>query len=336
MMSPQILSGPAELFSNSFALFSNQPVDEVRTAPAGWQPAKCQTTIAGEFSVTGPSTYHKGNQSTLTVKPCEQPGWHFRRTDLPMEIPIAVQALNVVDCNRNLELSCGGRNNNVRMTEHIIALRHGLGVDNVLIETNSDDPPLFDVGSEPLVAAFQKSGIQEIADKPRRFLTVREPVAIVKPSGAFLLYEPAEGEDRLLHFDVAIDFQTAIGQQRIQFDLTPEVFAYGAQARTNCSGKEMFLMRTIGKLFSKYRNFGYTNKNILIAGKKKYKNTPALFHDGKSLEAVWHRACLDLIAALALAGPDCLAGRITSYKAGHAIDNQFVNLLLNQKLLQPI
>ena len=135
--------------------------------------------------------------------------------------------------------------------------------------------------------------------------------------------------------DVAIDFPTVIGKQRIVFDLTPEAFAYGAHARTNCSRSEMLLAKTVGMLFADTRNLGYTKENILIAGKTKYVTTPRpeLIHDGKVLEAVWHRACLDFIAALSLLDSGRLCGRVVSFKAGHTLDCRFMNLLYINDLL---
>lgn len=269
------------------------------------------------------------------MRPAQSGGWRFLRTDRPDAPEIPVTAENIVDCHRNLELCLGDRGNNIRMTEHIIALKLGLGLDNVIIAMPSDDPPLFDVGSQPLVEAVLSHGLRELPDR-RVFLTPKEPTAICGSNNAFLLFEPAAPGDHLLHLDVAIDFPTAIGKQRIQFDLHPDFFAYGAQARTNCSRKEMILARTIGLFSSRLRNFGYTRENILIAGRRDYVNTPNLLHDGKSLEAVWHRSCLDLVAALALLGDCCLAGRLSSYKSGHALDTAFVTSLRQRDLLVPV
>ena len=308
------------------------PVDEERLAPAGWEPDAVEKTLASPFEVSGPSTYHRGNTASLHFQPAEEGGWAFERTDLSGGTPrIPVRPENVTDLNRNIRLSAGTPENFMRMSEHIIALRLGLGIDHAVIGTPNGDPPLFDVGSRPLVEAVRKAGLREIPGHPVVYATTSEPVFIIGPHGSFLLFEPAEAGCRKLTLDVALDFPTAIGRQRIRFDLTPETFAYGADARTNCSRKEMFLMRTIGRLIPSIRGFGYTWKNILVAGKERYANEPALLHNGKSLEAVWHRACLDLLAALALCPVGRPAGRITSYKAGHALDCRFMSLLSSGK-----
>ena len=304
------------------------PVDQVMKAPSGYQAPLCETTIAKEVSVTGPSTYHKGLQRTLVFKPAVSGGWRFNRLDLPEQLPIPVNVANVSCSRRNIVLQAGIPENHVRMTEHVIAHRLGLGIDHLVIEMESDDPPLFDVGSMPIVEALQNAGIREIQGQSADYWTVTEPISIVsEKEDAFLTFLPAESANSLLTLDVAIDFPTAIGKQRIQFDVTPDAFVHGAHARTNCSLTQLRLFKLFGWLNSDTRHFGYTRDNILVAGKHRYVNTPGLLHDGKSLEAVWHRACLDLIAALSLCPQGRLAGKVISYRAGHTLDCRFMSLL---------
>ena len=149
------------------------------------------------------------------------------------------------------------------------AMLLGLGLDNVTIELSSGDPPLFDVGSLPIAEGILNAGLTEDIHRPLRYFTVREPVTLAGPNGSFLHLEPAAAGDFLLHLDVAIDFPSAIGQQRIQFDLWQDAFLRGAHARTNCPRSEVIFAMTIGKLFADIRNLGYTRANILIAGKKR-------------------------------------------------------------------
>jgi UDP-3-O-acyl-N-acetylglucosamine deacetylase len=59
-------------------------------------------------------------------------------------------------------------------------------------------------------------------------------------------------------------------------------------------------------------------------------------HEGRSLEPVWHRATLDLLAALALADAGRFVGTAVSYRAGHALDCRLVTLLRKRDLLQKL
>ena len=61
-----------------------------------------------------------------------------------------------------------------------------------------------------------------------------------------------------------------------------------------------------------------------------------MIHEGKSLEAVWHRSVLDLLAAIALIPNGLLVGHITSYKAGHRLDCEMIRQLYLNELLHPM
>jgi len=98
----------------------------------------------------------------------------------------------------------------------------------------------------------------------------------------------------------------------------------------------MLYCKTIGMIFADVRNLGYNTRNILVAGPRKYFNKPTHIHNGKSLEAVWHRATLDLLAAVALIDRGRFAGKIISYKAGHTLDVQIIKELYHRDLLQEI
>jgi UDP-3-O-acyl-N-acetylglucosamine deacetylase len=223
----------------------------------------------------------------------------------------------------------------MRMVEHIVALRLALNVDNLMIRMDSGDPPLFDRGSMDLVEAIEKAGITR-TDKPVHYVTVKEPVSILAPNGSFLVITPCTEAVPQLNLDVAVNFTTAIGKQRLKIRLTPETGRYGSLARTNCSFTQMLFTKTIGKLFADVRNLGYTNRNILVAGRRAYHNKPTMFHNGKALEPVWHRTILDLVAALSLIETGRLVGNVFSYKAGHALDVIMVRKLFENNLLVPV
>ena len=331
----KVLLGPAGELPASLEQWESLPVDMSWPAPPDWQPPRLETTLRDSFRVTGPGTYAKHSHSTLIFEPCPRDGWWIDRSDLVEQLPIHVSLRNVWTTARNIVLRSGNPHNYLRMVEHIIAFKLGMGIDNAMIHIETGDPPLFNVGSLPILEAVERAGLETIPDRPIRYLTVKEPVCVIGPNGSFLHVTPAEPGRKVLSFDVAIDFPTAIGKQRIQFDLFPETFRHGAHARTNCSLMDVMFAKTIGKLLADVRHLGYTRENILIAGKQRYHNEPQLLHEGKSLEAVWHRAVLDLVAALSLIDTGRLVGHVTSYKAGHTLDVRLVLQLYLNDLLEP-
>jgi UDP-3-O-[3-hydroxymyristoyl] N-acetylglucosamine deacetylase len=285
--------------------------------------------------VTGPGTFFGKAQRTLNFVPSTTEGWWFDRTDLADAMPIPVSGRSVWTTVRNIVLATGSPHNYMRMVEHIIALRLGLGIDNLAIRMDSGDPPLFDRGSLDLVETLNGAGIVE-TDRPVRYVTVREPVTVVGDSGSFLCLQPCTAPVPSLTMDCAVSFRTAIGCQRIRIRVTPETCRHGAEARTNCSFTQVLFAKTIGLLFADFRNLGYTRRNILIAGRHRYVNAPRLLHEGKSLEAVWHRAIMDLLAALALIDTGRFVGHVLSYRAGHSLDVVMVRKLYEHQLLTPV
>ncbi|MEI6149670.1 MAG: UDP-3-O-acyl-N-acetylglucosamine deacetylase [bacterium] len=328
-----ILQGDQTLMDRQYERFLSQQVDW-EWKPVIPEPDRFQTTIERPVSVTGPGTFFGRAQRTLHFEPSAIAGWWFKRTDLPDALPIRVAANNVWTTQRNIVLCSGSPHNYMRMVEHIIALRPGLALDNVMIRMDSGDPPLFDRGSMDLVEALDRAGLKTTA-QPVSYVTVREPVSILGPNGSFLVIKPCSGPAPCLELDCAVDFPTAIGRQRIRIRLTPETARYGALARTNCSAMQMLFARTIGQCFADFRNLGYTTRNILIAGRRSYFNKPNLIHEGKALEAVWHRAVMDLVAAIALIDTGRFVGEVQSYKAGHALDVVMVRHLFDHNLLVP-
>jgi UDP-3-O-[3-hydroxymyristoyl] N-acetylglucosamine deacetylase len=327
----RIVYGAEAEIVDSYRQFREQPVDQERLAPAGQGYAANQTTLAKTVRVSGPGTFFGKAQRTLEFSPSNQAGWLFDRTDMPDSLPIDVSVKNVWTTARNIVLCSGSPHNYMRMVEHIIALKY-MGLDNVRISMDSGDPPLFDRSSMDLVETIDAAQIVE-TDLPARYVTVKEPVTVGGPYGSFLTFFPAEPGVRRLSLDCAVDFKTAIGQERIQFDVNPETMRHGAFARTNCSSGMMLYCKTVGKLFADMRHLGYTLDNILVAGRADYVNEARMMENGKSLEPVWHRAVLDLVAAIALIDRGRFVGHIESYKAGHALDVVMVKKLYQNDLL---
>ena len=214
-------------------------------------------------------------------------------------------------------------------------LKVGLGIDDVLLKVNSGDPPLFEQSSLPLIKAVEHAGVRE-TDAPATCVTVKEPVAFGGGRGDFLLFLPAADGERNLRIDCGISWNTVIGDQRVLFDVTPETFRYAALARTNATRRQYLLAKTVGKLFASTRNWGYNERNILIHGHRRFYTEPRFPVGEKFLEPVWHRATLDLMAALARTGEDRFVGTVVSFRAGHTLDCDAVRALYRNDLLTEV
>ncbi len=333
----RVLVGETQAVRDAYERLKAQPVDvaDVCEGDAGYSARR--TTLGGERSVTGPGTFYGRAQRTLTFKPSDEYGWWIDRTDLAEQLKTLVTIRNVWTSARNIVLRSGNPHNYLRMVEHIVALRLGMGVDDVVISVNSGDPPLFVRSSMDLVEAIDQAGIVE-RDEPARYVTVKEPVTFGGDRGDFLTFLPPENGEKKLRLDCAIDFNSIIGKQRIVFDVTPKTFRYGAFARTNASHSQMRMVHLFGFLMADTRNLGYTTDNILIHGKKKFHGEPRFVQErsGKALEPAWHRATLDLLAAIALIDTGRFVGRVVSYRAGHTLDVRAIGQLYLHDLLTPV
>lgn len=332
----KVVFGSSARIAAAYERFAGQEIDEIRLAADRSSPFPVKRrTIEREVSVAGIGTFKGSEKQTLTFAPSSRPGWWIRRMDLPEQLDTFVDISNLWTSAQNLVLRSGSPHNYLRMVEHIVALKAGLGVDDVLLKVNSGDPPLFDQSSLPLVEAMDEAGIVD-TEADASYVTVKEPVAFGGSRGDFLLFLPAEDGQRNLRIDCAISWDTIIGRQRVLFDVTADTFRYASFARTNATHRQYILAKTVGKLFAATRNWGYNDRNILIHGPKRYYTEPRFAHEGKFLEPVWHRATLDLMAALSLAGSDRFAGTVVSYRAGHTLDCDAVRALYRNDLLKKI
>ena len=329
----KIVFGSAASVRSAYERFRVQEIDEIRLAPSRESPFPVwRQTLAKESQVAGIGTFYGKARQILTFSPSERPGWWIRRLDQPEQLDTKVDIANLWTSAQNLVLRSGSAHNYLRMVEHIIALKCGLGVDNVLVKVNSGDPPLFDQSSHPLVHAMTDAPIVTTSDRAT-YVTVKEPVAFGGSRGDFLLFLPTANGERNLRIDCAISWNTVIGDQRVLFDVTPETFTYASFARTNATHRQYLLAKTVGKLFAATRNWGYNERNILIHGPKKFYTEPRFQRGEKFLEPVWHRATLDLMAAIALTGEHRFCGTVVSYRAGHTLDCDAIRALYRNGLL---
>ncbi len=334
----RLLTGDADIVAAAYREFNDLPIDQDLSDQPTHPPQTQQKTIAESVTVSGPGTFAGKSTTTLTFEPTEREGWWLDRTDQPNSLPIRVAIDNVWTTGSvvsNIVLRAGDPHNYVRMVEHLISLRMGLDIDNLMIKIDSGDPPLFDRGSLDLIEALERAG-RKTVERPVQYVTVKEPVTLGWANGAFLTLAPATGTTPKLTVDAAVNFPNAIGQQRIVFPVNFTTVQTGAEARTNTPYLKMLYCKTIGKIFADIRNLGYTDQNILIAKKTEYHNTPRLIRNGKSLEAAWHRGVLDLLAAIALIPDARFVGEITSYKAGHRLDCDLITQLYLNDLLKKI
>ena len=119
-----------------------------------------QKTIEKSFRLSGKGL-HGGKQTTVTFFPAnENHGIKFQRTDIEGKPIVEALVSNVHATSRGTSI----RNSNgdeVKTIEHLMAALVGCGINNILIEINSDEMPIMDGSSLCFVNEILKVGIRE-------------------------------------------------------------------------------------------------------------------------------------------------------------------------------
>ncbi len=269
-----------------------------------------QRTLRGCASIQGTSL-HTGKPVKLTLKPAEvNTGLKFRRIDLPDKPFIDASAANVQTVERATTLAEGSVN--VHTVEHILSALTGMGVDNAIIEMDSNEPPICDGSAAPFVELIKKAGIEE-QDTPCTVWEIREPIMVENKNGSRIIIMPDK------KFRISL---TAVGPngrvtQYFHSEITPATYEKElATARTFCFYED------IQPLLEKGLIQGGTLDNAIVIKEDQYICAGGLrFHN----ECARHKA-MDMIGDLILNGRRIL-GHVIAVMPGHGINTQMAQKL---------
>ncbi len=263
---------------------------------------------------------HSGRETRLALKPA--PAGHgiiFRRVDLGIDIP--AQHDFVSDTRLCTRLAIPGEPEaSIGTVEHIMAALAAAAIDNVLVEVDGPEIPIFDGSAAPFVFLIDCAGV---ADLPvaREMIEIVRPV-LVSDGAASASLEPLPPGGSWVGLDIAmsIDFTAAaIGQQ--YFDLRVSELSFRAEvaaARTFVQAQEVAQLRAAGL------GLGGSLDNAVVVDGDAVLN-PAGLRFGN--ECVRHKV-LDAVGDLALAGAPII-GRFRGYRSGHRTNNLLLRALLS-------
>ncbi|MEO0445588.1 MAG: UDP-3-O-acyl-N-acetylglucosamine deacetylase, partial [Verrucomicrobiota bacterium] len=176
-----------------------------------------QQTLAGPATLAGQSL-HTGEKVSLTLKPAgPNEGFRFRRMDLKDQPYIRVEAHRVESAERATTISEGGIQ--IHTVEHVISALTGMGIDNAIIEMDSNEPPIGDGSSLPFVELIHSAGIVQ-QEELRKVFEVREPIHFESKTGSLLTVVP-DKKFRVSCTQFGPDRQFT---QFHSFEITPEVY----------------------------------------------------------------------------------------------------------------
>jgi UDP-3-O-[3-hydroxymyristoyl] N-acetylglucosamine deacetylase/3-hydroxyacyl-[acyl-carrier-protein] dehydratase len=295
---------------------------------------KKQKTIRAPMSCTGVGL-HTGVESTITFNPApENFGIKFLRTDKEDQY-VTPDLDNVIDLTRGTTIEENGVK--IHTTEHVLSACAGMGIDNLLIELNSKEPPVMDGSSKDFVEALVEAGIIEQKAKVD-FLKITKPVVYTdEEKDVEVVGVPYDGFKTT--FTIQYDLEDLDVQYSSVHNMSQNYKTQIAPARTFCLLSEIKGLAKQGLI--KGGNLG--NAVIIVDkdiedeevrifkerfGIKFFKGDRGL-HKTQVLrfrnEPVRHKT-LDLIGDLALLGKPIL-GHITAIKSGHKGNVEFAKLL---------
>lgn len=298
---------------------------------------KKQRTIKKEMSYSGVGL-HTGNPSTINFKPAPpNTGIRFKRTDLDNCPEILADIDHVIDISRGTTI--GQDNVVIHTVEHVLAAVAGLEIDNILVELDSNEPPVGDGSALPFANILIDAGFEE-QNFPKDYLVIEKTVSYTEEKrGIDIVVVPSD----TFRITFMVDYRNpALGTQYTAlYSLEDEFLTEFAPARTFCFLSEVEELKEHGLIRG-----GNVNNAIVILDRKiderEFDRLKELFKipkstilgengilDGKQLrfknEPVRHKA-LDLIGDLALLGVPII-GNVMAARSGHAANVELVKIL---------
>lgn len=275
-----------------------------------------QRTIKSLVTATGVGL-HGGRKVRLVLRPAApNTGIVFHRVDLDPPVSLPVDPYAVCDTRMCSGLESDGVK--VGTVEHLMSALAGLGIDNLHVDVDAPEIPILDGSAGPFVFLLRSAGIEE-QPAVKRFLRVLKPVEY-REGDKWVKLSPYDG----FRLDFSIVFNhPAIDNTATQVTVDFAEHSYEhdvARARTFGFMQDVESMRANGLAL------GGSLGNAIVMDEYRVLNADGLRYAD---EFAKHKV-LDAIGDLYLCGYPLLAA-YTAHKAGHALNNQILRVLLEDQ-----
>ena len=298
-----------------------------------------QKTIEKSFHLSGKGL-HGGKKTSMTFQPAEENhGIKFQRVDIADKPIVEPLAANVHATSRGTSIR-NSQGIEVKTIEHLMAALVGCGINNVLIEIDSDEVPILDGSSQCFVNEILKAGMVE-----------QEAQQAVYQLKDVIRYEDKENQVELIAIpsdtfkvSVTIDYGTKVlGTMTAELPHIDDFKQSIAPNRTFCFLHEIlpliknnlikggdfenavvYVEHDICDADKQEITAFFGNKDVQIAENGTLNNTSLHFDN----EAARHKL-LDLIGDLALVGMPIQA-QIIAKCPGHTANTQFAKLIADK------
>jgi UDP-3-O-[3-hydroxymyristoyl] N-acetylglucosamine deacetylase/3-hydroxyacyl-[acyl-carrier-protein] dehydratase len=274
-----------------------------------------QKTIKNEISIKGVGL-HTGNPVSLTFKPLP-PGMGviFQRMDLPNRPMIKADVNSLASVKRNPRRTTIAFNGaEVQTIEHLMAAFSGLGIDNILVETDNNEIPGLDGSTLDFIDVLKKAGFVEQGVERRTFKVTGALWVQDEDSSIVVLPSPDFKVSYTLNYDLP-----AVGSQFMDIKIDAETFEKEiAPSRTFCLQEEAdaLIKSGLGK-GANYENTLVISKDGVVKNTLRFEN-----------EFIRHKI-LDLIGDFYLLGMP-IKGHVIAVKSGHTLNMKLVKKIKDQ------
>ncbi len=269
-----------------------------------------QATIAKKTSVTGRGL-HKGGEAKVTFKPAA-PGAGIIIKNNGMEYGLDVRY--VVETNRGTVIKNG--KSVLHTIEHMLSAVKALGIDNIEISVDGNEPPVLDGSACGFTAALKKAGIKKQKAEKKQF-RLKEPV-LISDRGRYIAALPGKG----LKAGYFSDFSKhGIAPEEAWITLsTASYIREISRARTFGFKSEIEWLIKAGLIKgASFKNAVLIDRGRPVKGSLRYKN-----------ELTRHKL-LDLIGDLSFIEGG-LNMTVIAYKTGHKQNIELVRKLINNSV----
>ena len=250
---------------------------------------------------------HSGKKVFMTLFPAPpNTGIIFRRSDLNSNNLVYPNVFNVSSASYCTKLT-NEYGTRVSTVEHLMAALYGLGIDNLVVDLNSEELPIMDGSAKNFVETLEDVGFK-ISDLPIRIIKINKKVTYLDGE-KFITFEPNKIS---LEIDFEIKYeQNSILNQRNKKNIYIDDLNDMYNSRTFCLFEDIEKLKKIGLAKGGNLDNAIVLKGNEILNSEKLRNPK---------EFVNHKI-LDCLGDIYLAGYRII-GKITSSQGGHNITNQ--------------
>ena len=257
---------------------------------------------------------HSGKEVVMRLYPAQpNTGIIFKRSDLKINNIIYPNVFNVSSASYCTKIT-NESGVSVSTVEHLMAALCGLGIDNLLIELNSEELPIMDGSAKKFVESIENVGF-EISDQPIRIIKINKKITY-SDGEKYISFEPNKIS---LEIDFEIKYkQNSILNQRNTKNIYMDDLNEMYESRTFCLFEDVEKLKEMGLAQGGSLNNAIVIKGDTILNDEKLRNEK---------EFVNHKI-LDCLGDIYLAGYK-MVGKITSSQGGHNVTNMGLRDLLS-------